>query len=51
VSSRPLIAPKAVSGVLLDIKIAHLNRVLHEHIEDLERGEFLVVTPGRIGCP
>jgi predicted nuclease of predicted toxin-antitoxin system len=35
-------------GAPLQTKIAHLNRVLHEHAEDLERGAFLVVTPGRI---
>jgi predicted nuclease of predicted toxin-antitoxin system len=35
-------------GAPLPIKIEHLDRALHEHAEELERGEFLVVTPGRI---
>ena len=35
-------------GATLQTKIDHLNRVLEEHMDDLERGEFLVVTPGRI---
>jgi hypothetical protein len=28
--------------------IDHLNTVLTQHSDDLERGEFLVVTPGQI---
>ena len=35
-------------GATLQTKIDHLNRVLEEHTEELARGEFLVVTPGRI---
>ena len=35
-------------GATLQTKIEHLNRVLNEHTEELERGEFLVVTPGQI---
>jgi predicted nuclease of predicted toxin-antitoxin system len=35
-------------GANLQTKIDHLNTVLNEHAEELERGEFLVVTPGRI---
>jgi predicted nuclease of predicted toxin-antitoxin system len=35
-------------GATLHTKIAHLNTVLEEHTDKLERGEFLVVTPGRI---
>ena len=35
-------------GATLQTKIDHLNTVLEEHIDQLERGEFLVVTPGRI---
>ena len=35
-------------GAPLPTKIAHLNTVLEEHTDEVERGEFLVVTPGRI---
>jgi len=35
-------------GATLQTKIEHLNTVLEEHIEELTRGEFLVVTPGQI---
>ena len=35
-------------GATLQTKIEHLDRVLNEHTEELERGEFLVVTPGQI---
>ena len=35
-------------GAQLHTKIEHLNTVLQEHAEALERGEFLVVTPGQI---
>ena len=35
-------------GATLQTKIEHLNTVLEEHTAHLERGEFLVVTPGRI---
>jgi predicted nuclease of predicted toxin-antitoxin system len=35
-------------GVPLQTKIEQLNRVLNERAEELERGAFLVVTPGRI---
>src|ERR671933_1571611 len=35
-------------GATLQTKIDHLNTVLEEHTDELERGEFLVVTPGRI---
>ena len=35
-------------GATLQTKIEHLNTVLDEHTEELERGEFLVVTPGQI---
>ena len=35
-------------GANLQTKIEHLNTVLDEHADELERGEFLVVTPGRI---
>ena len=35
-------------GATLQTKIEHLNTVLEEHTEELERGEFLVVTPGQI---
>jgi predicted nuclease of predicted toxin-antitoxin system len=35
-------------GAPLQAKIDHLNTVLGEHTEELERGAFLVVTPGRI---
>jgi predicted nuclease of predicted toxin-antitoxin system len=35
-------------GAQLPTKIEHLNTVLQEHAEELERGEFLVVTPGQI---
>ena len=32
----------------LQVKIEHLNTVLEAHAEELERGEFLVVSPGQI---
>jgi hypothetical protein len=35
-------------GAPLQTKIAQLNMVLDEYAEVLERGEFLVVTPGQI---
>ena len=35
-------------GATLQTKIEHLNTVLAEYTGQLERGEFLVVTPGRI---
>jgi predicted nuclease of predicted toxin-antitoxin system len=35
-------------GASLPTKIDHLNTVLEEHAAELERGEFLVVTPGQI---
>ena len=35
-------------GANLHAKIDQLNIVLNEHTDDLERGEFLVVTPGQI---
>jgi len=35
-------------GATLQTKIERLNTVLNEHAEELQRGEFLVVTPGRI---
>ncbi len=35
-------------GATLQTKIEHLNTALEEHTDELERGEFLVVTPGRI---
>jgi predicted nuclease of predicted toxin-antitoxin system len=35
-------------GADLHIKIAQLNTVLDEYADALERGEFLVVTPGQI---
>ena len=35
-------------GAPLQTKIEHLNTVLAEYTKHLERGEFLVVTPGRI---
>jgi predicted nuclease of predicted toxin-antitoxin system len=35
-------------GANLPTKIDHLNTVLEEHTDALERGEFLVVTPGQI---
>jgi predicted nuclease of predicted toxin-antitoxin system len=35
-------------GANLQAKIDHLNTVLEEHADELERGEFLVVTPGQI---
>ena len=35
-------------GATLHTKIAHLNTVLEEHTDELERGAFVVVTPGRI---
>jgi predicted nuclease of predicted toxin-antitoxin system len=35
-------------GAKLQTKIEHLNTVLAEHTDDLEHGEFLVVTPDQI---
>jgi predicted nuclease of predicted toxin-antitoxin system len=35
-------------GAKLQTKIDQLNTVLAQHSDDLERGEFLVVTPGQI---
>ncbi len=35
-------------GATLQTKIDHLNRVLEEHLGELTRGEFLVVSPGLI---
>jgi predicted nuclease of predicted toxin-antitoxin system len=35
-------------GASLQTKIEHLHTVLAEYTKHLERGEFLVVTPGRI---
>jgi predicted nuclease of predicted toxin-antitoxin system len=35
-------------GATLQTKIEHLSTVLEEHTAELERGEFWVVTPGRI---
>ena len=35
-------------GANLHTKIDHLNTVLEEYTDELERGEFLVVTPGQI---
>jgi predicted nuclease of predicted toxin-antitoxin system len=35
-------------GAQLHTKIDHLNTVLEAHADELERGEFLVVTPGQI---
>jgi len=35
-------------GAKLQTKIDQLNTVLAKHTGDLERGEFVVVTPGRI---
>ena len=35
-------------GAQLPTKIEHLNRVLEEHADALEHGEFLVVSPGQI---
>jgi len=35
-------------GATLQTKIEHLNTVLEEHTDQLERGECLVMTPGRI---
>jgi predicted nuclease of predicted toxin-antitoxin system len=35
-------------GATLQTKIEQLTMVLNEYAEELERGEFLVVTPGRI---
>jgi hypothetical protein len=35
-------------GAKLQTKIDQLNTVLAEHTDDLERGEFVVVTPGQI---
>ncbi len=35
-------------GATLQAKIEQLTTVLNEYAEELERGEFLVVTPGRI---
>jgi predicted nuclease of predicted toxin-antitoxin system len=38
-------------GANLDTKIEHLNTVLEEHADELNRGEFIVVTPGQIRVP
>jgi len=35
-------------GATLQTKIEHLKTVLADYTDQLERGEFLVVTPGRI---
>ena len=35
-------------GAKIQTKIDQLNTVLTEHTDDLEHGEFLVVTPGQI---
>jgi len=35
-------------GATLQTKIEQITTVLNEYAEELERGEFLVVTPGRI---
>jgi predicted nuclease of predicted toxin-antitoxin system len=35
-------------GATLQTKIEHLNTVLEEYVEELERGEFLVVSPSQI---
>jgi predicted nuclease of predicted toxin-antitoxin system len=35
-------------GVSLQVKTEQLNTVLTDYAEELERGEFLVVTPGQI---
>ena len=35
-------------GAGLQTKIEQLNTVLKEHADELDRGEFLVVTPGQI---
>jgi hypothetical protein len=35
-------------GAQLQVKIAQLNTVLDDYADELERGEFLVVTPGQI---
>ena len=35
-------------GASMQTKIEHLDTVLEEHTDKLERGAFLVVTPGRI---
>jgi predicted nuclease of predicted toxin-antitoxin system len=35
-------------GAQLHTKIEHLNTMLEEYADELERGEFLVVTPGQI---
>jgi predicted nuclease of predicted toxin-antitoxin system len=35
-------------GAKLQTKIDQLNTMLTEHTDDLERGEFLVMTPGQI---
>ncbi len=35
-------------GATLQTKIEQLNTVLADYADDLERGEFLVVTPGQI---
>ena len=35
-------------GASLQTKIDHLNRALEEHTHELERAEFLVVSPGQI---
>jgi len=35
-------------GATLQAKVEHLDTVLQEHTEAIERGEFLVVTPGQL---
>ena len=35
-------------GASLQTKTDHLNIILEEHTDELERGEFLVVSPGQI---
>ena len=35
-------------GATLQTKLEHLHTVLEEHTDELERGEFLAVIPGRI---
>jgi predicted nuclease of predicted toxin-antitoxin system len=38
----------SLPGASLQAKIEHLNTVLSEHTDDLQLGEFMVVTPGQI---
>ena len=35
-------------GATLHTKMAHLNTVLEEHADELERGKFLVITAGQM---